>query len=308
MVIARTVGIFLGLAVLSFVLGFFVLAKVVPGAPRSPMASALPATDVPAPISAETGVPRDIARTAGTAPEHGATPTQVGSAKDAPKPRIGRGPSLDPETDAPAPSDSAGVQAPRKVGPDGLSASSSTDSTKESAASGDAPDGPAPKSALTVQTKHRRRASAHKSARTSNSPDDAVTGSDETTSDASESATAKPPKSRRTSASADENDDNADANAAGPERSGPSNSDDSAGRGTLYHVRLGSFHSREAAENEVERARAKGFPTRVVPVTRHGHTLYRVQAGAFRDRDRAEAIRQSLQDASLDASVSEQRH
>ena len=75
----------------------------------------------------------------------------------------------------------------------------------------------------------------------------------------------------------------------------------------LFHVHLGAFHSRDAATHEAERARVKGFATQVVPVTHNGRTLYRVQAGAFRERERAETVKQNLQDASLDASVSEQR-
>ena len=76
--------------------------------------------------------------------------------------------------------------------------------------------------------------------------------------------------------------------------------------GTMFRVHLGAFHSRDAADHEVERARTRGFSTQVVPISHNGRTLYRVQAGAFRERTRAESIKQSLQDASFDATVTEQ--
>ena len=56
----------------------------------------------------------------------------------------------------------------------------------------------------------------------------------------------------------------------------------------LFRVHLGAFHSRDAAAQEVARARSKGFDAQIVQVTRNGRTLYRVQAGAFRERSRAE--------------------
>ena len=84
-------------------------------------------------------------------------------------------------------------------------------------------------------------------------------------------------------------------------------SDDETPAATVYKVHLGSFHSRDAADREVRRARTRGFDTQIVPSTRGGRTLYRVQAGAYRDRSHAESIRQEMQDASLDANVSEQR-
>jgi cell division septation protein DedD len=305
-VIARTVGIFLALAVLSFVLGFFVLAKVVPGAPQTPAAQSLPATDLSAPVSPDTGASKETPRDAASAREHKDSSTEAASAPGASKPKAARGPTLDPETDGPVPTDSTGVQAPRKLSPDGQASSADRNTAGETATSGDASDQAKSKSIVAVKKKHRRRVAVRTRATDENSSDEATTGSGESTSDTAD-VPARPRQSRRASTSSDESDGNSDGNAADPDRSGPATKDESAGRGTLYHVRLGAFHTREAADNEVERARAKGFPTKVVPVTHRGHTLYRVQAGAFRDRDRAEAIKQSLQDASLDASVTEQR-
>jgi cell division septation protein DedD len=306
-VIARTVGIFLALAVLSFVLGFFVLAKLVPGAPRTPMASVLPATDLSSPGSPETGVPADNSRDVRSGSGHATTPAQVATSHKTTRTKSGLGPSLDPENGAPMPAESTEVQAPRRVNPDGKASRTPSDPPSDTASTGDASDEQKPKPTLTARTKRRRHAVSHKTEKVDVTSDEATTGSDESTSNASDSASANPRRSRRAATSADDNNDNSDASSAEPDRSGPNKKEDTSGRGTLYHVRLGAFHSLEAAHDEVERARAKGFPTRVVPVTRRGRTLYRVQAGAFRDRDRAEAVKQSLQDASLDASVSEQR-
>src|SRR5205085_363225 len=74
--------------------------------------------------------------------------------------------------------------------------------------------------------------------------------------------------------------------------------DTESAQGAIYHVHLGAFHSRDAAVHEVQRARDKGFDAQVVPITHRGRTLYRVQAGAFHERTRAESVRQSLEDAS----------
>ncbi len=304
-VIARTVGIFLALAVLSFVLGFFVLAKLVPGSAHVNTASALPSNESLSPISPETGVPADSARGAVADPKNHGADSHSAAVARVKRPKMGPGPSLDPE-DPPAPAKSAGIQAPRKVGSDG--AMQTTESAaKDEPAAADSSDDAKTTPKQTVRTRHRRHAAAQRKAKSSEGSDASSDGSDENTSAASEVAAVKPRRSHRVSAPPQENNDDGEANAAEPERSGPNRREESARGGTLYHVRLGAFHSREAADNEVERAKAKGFPTKVVPITHNGRTLYRVQAGAFRNRSRAEAIKQDLQDASLDASISEQR-
>ncbi|MCM3763566.1 N-acetylmuramoyl-L-alanine amidase [Neobacillus niacini] len=58
--------------------------------------------------------------------------------------------------------------------------------------------------------------------------------------------------------------------------------------GTLYKVMVGSFHSRENADERVARLRSLGHDAFVVTTTISGSTWYRVQVGAFTDRENAE--------------------
>lgn len=58
--------------------------------------------------------------------------------------------------------------------------------------------------------------------------------------------------------------------------------------GTLYKVMVGSFHSRENADERVARLRSLGHDAFVVTTTISGATWYRVQVGAFTERENAE--------------------
>ena len=57
---------------------------------------------------------------------------------------------------------------------------------------------------------------------------------------------------------------------------------------TLYKVIAGSFKNREKAENRVQFLAANGIDAFIVPTTISGKQYYRVQAGAFSSRDNAE--------------------
>lgn len=58
--------------------------------------------------------------------------------------------------------------------------------------------------------------------------------------------------------------------------------------GTLYKVMVGSFKSRENADERVARLRSLGHDAFVVTTTVSGTTFYRVQVGAFANRENAE--------------------
>jgi len=340
------------------VLGFFVLAKLMPGSPKPAMAAALPSDMQPA-------VTQDVPPSANSDDNAAKPPkTSVAVASDTAKPArdAAPGPSLDPVMEPAPVAKAAGVQKPRKINED--TAKSDTASGTDASVDDERPDGTAAEEAPKIKKRH---APAHEAAIDTNKPHvaarsvvatakkrrhpaapkpeapAAVNSDDET--DASADArvtdipatrvarTHRPRKPKIVKAPvADETDetdpivpkthrphrsrvaaavaqDNGGAELRETVRPARRRTVDSeAQNGDLYHVHLGAFHSRDAADHEVKRARTKGFATQVVPVTRNGRTLYRVQAGAFRERTRAESIKQSLQDASLDASVTEQRH
>ena len=314
MVIARTVGIFIALAALSFVLGFFVLARLIPGSPNASSATVLPTGGV---SSAESHEPDSTGSSSNTrvadVPRSTTVIHEVTAAKS-PKQPTSLGPTLDPENDAPAGGAPSGVQTPRKMEEDTRNTGySSTDDRNDISTADDSVDGPKPRTPSrtaigAVKPKHRRHSVTTKTDRPSNSADNVGTGDEVNGNDPPEAPIEKTHRPQRASTAAADNHDTDATDQGELDRPAKSRRTDSeAPDGPLYHVRLGSFHSRDAADHEVQRARAKGFSTQVVPVTHNGRTLYRVQAGAFRERDRAEAIKQSLQDASLDASVTEQR-
>ena len=332
--IVRTLGIFMALAALSFVLGFFVLARLIPGASKPTMATAIPA-------GTQSGVDQDTAQARPAAPVTQPSRQKPRAlAKDTnqqPRVAVAPGPSLDPVNDPPAVAKPAGVQKPRKVDESTTEAANASAKDNSDTSDDEAPASKVKPHAIRTETasvhpKRRRHLAVKKAdpapgaegddttvtrnasggdegqdapvvkprrprrARTAAADDTAVASSDE-------GDTEKPVRHRRNVvASSDEGDTEKPVRhrrtvAADPE----------SASGAVYHVHLGAFHSRDAATHEAERARVKGFATQVVPVTHNGRTLYRVQAGAFRERERAETVKQNLQDASLDASVSEQR-
>ena len=358
--IVRTVGIFMALAALSFVLGFFVLAKMIPGPPKAVTVAALP-TDLQQPGEfKEKHAPAAPTAAPKTEPKH------VLAAAPSVAPVVSHfspGPSLDPMNE-PLPAETpAEVQKPRKVDADApKSNSGSTPEKQENTASSPEPKKAAgdengdrtagadsaelkkphvpTHSVVVVPRKKRHHAVVRKPVKPAavakdDSSDDSNDGSTTTARVTHVAKTHRPHKAKVARVAPVTTDDEADAPAVvtkvhrskkartvsmvakasrsedRPESIRPSRrraSEDEVASHGLYHVGLGAFHSRDAADHEVQRARSRGFSTQVVPSTRNGRTLYRVQAGAFRERTRAESIKQSLQNASLDASVSAQRN
>lgn len=311
---ARNVGIFIGLAALSFVLGFFVLARLVPGAAEKPTldTSAL----VPAATAGNTSHSAELP--AAPPAETDRTPAGTADLPGAHKVAAAPGPSLDPQSDAPALGTSASIQQPRKID-EPHSPTKATDEAAQ-ARKGEDPGSVARQGGDATLARKKPRASAD----------------DEQKADPPAEQPESRPRKRRHAAALDSTagelrspgdtpaERNGDSTVTGEPRAAASRrrvdtGDDgfdppptrrrsvsNAPSATLYHVHIGSFHSLDDAEREVKRARSHGFEPQIVPTTSHsGRKLFRVQVGAYRDRERAATVQQQLQDASLDARISE---
>ncbi len=77
----------------------------------------------------------------------------------------------------------------------------------------------------------------------------------------------------------------------------------SAAKSGLYRVQIGVYSTREKAEEIARSASDKGLRTTVHVVNQDGRTLYRVQRSVHRDRTKAEQDRQTLMDAGFDATI-----
>ena len=264
--IVRNIGIMLGLAVLSFVIGFFVLGKILPSNP-SPLK---PETQVAMnnvssqPVKnalADNGVNVETPMTPKTPVVRQPSPTSV----DPKANRSGvldRGPVLDAADDVKTGVVAADTQKPRKLEPE--TGRAPTVAPKVAEQAGVIEQRPARKRhrKLKLVTPPQEVADASVTDETGDSKPDSMpdtTGSDETP----------------------------------------------AKKSSLYRVHLGSYHTKEAASKQMELAKDKGFDTQVLPVTRHGKTMYRVQLGAFKDKDRADGEKQRLHEAGLDAKVAD---
>jgi DedD protein len=75
-----------------------------------------------------------------------------------------------------------------------------------------------------------------------------------------------------------------------------------AGRGSFV-VQLGTFGSRENADNLVRDMSAKGFAAFISPYAKEGHELYRVRVGPTRDRAAAEALAAQLRRVGQPSSI-----
>jgi cell division protein FtsN len=71
----------------------------------------------------------------------------------------------------------------------------------------------------------------------------------------------------------------------------------------VYRVQIGVYSTREKAEEVAQSAADKGITTSLHVVKRDGRTLYRVQQSTHRDRAKAELDRQKLIDAGFDATI-----
>ncbi len=266
--IVRNIGIMLGLAVLSFVVGFFVLGKILPSnqtplkpdtqvamnnVSSQPVKNALADNSVivEAPMTSKTPVVRQLA------------PASV-DPKANRSGALDRGPVLDAADDVKTGVVAADTQKPRKLESEPVRAATATPQGAEQAE-------------VIEQHPARRRHRKLKPAL----PAQEVAAADSSATD--ETGDSKP----------DSMPDTTGSDVTPSKKS------------SLYRVHLGSYHTKEAAAKQMELAKDKGFDTQVLPVTRHGKTMYRVQLGAFKDRDRADGEKQRLHEAGLDARVAD---
>lgn len=266
--IVRNIGIMLGLAVLSFIIGFFVLGKILPSNQTPPKSD----TQVAMNNVASQPVKNALADN-GVAVETPLTPKspvvrQPASTPVDPKANrsgvLDRGPVLDAADEVKTGVVATDTQKPRKL------------ELETGRAATVAPQG-AEQAGVIEQRPARKR---HRKLRPS-PPVQEVAAADASATD--ETGDSKP----------DSMPDTTGSDVTPPKKS------------SLYRVHLGSYHTKEAASKQMELAKDKGFDTQVLPVTRHGKTMYRVQLGAFKDKDRADGEKQRLHEAGLDAKVAD---
>src|SRR5579871_5528265 len=274
---ARGAFVLLVVLVLSFGLGFFVIARMVPGAPK-------PEGGNGTPISATNRPDTDSQENAN---KKSSPPSTTPSNQDAPhtappaaKPPAG--PTIDPEDE---------VQKPDKLDPN----SDSTNTIKKSDdANGDAvPSDPADK----TDPKHPGDPSAadKNSSGGDTPPTRTRRRSRRHASDTEVQPAGKPGESTGDST------DTPDTSGRSAE---PANGESAATKPAhdgLYRVQIGVYSTREKAEEIAKDARDRGFKATVKTIEREGRTLYRVQHSAHQDRAKAEADQQRLNDAGFDA-------
>lgn len=281
-----------GMALLSFGLGFFVVARLWPaeagaGADQVTGASAPAATvsntQAPAPKPQETA-PTPPRRIASAVPPVSRT-------------AIVPGPSLDP-----VPSENEGnAQSNGLGGPDDTV-------LPGQAAGGDGSPADLNGAAAADQTgvsraevrRHRRRRHHADAAAQPSAADDALAAAERETSPTTPpAATADAPQfSQPDTAPADQ--PTPDAVRAEP----PADMAPAAARPKgLYRVQLGTYSTRGAADAEAAAARGKGIKVSVHVFTKDGRTYYRVQHGLYRSKGRADTAKQRAADAGLDATI-----
>ncbi len=77
----------------------------------------------------------------------------------------------------------------------------------------------------------------------------------------------------------------------------------SSGEQTLYRVQVGVYDQRERANALVQTLNASGFAATIVPFQAEGRTRYRVQVLVTRDRAKAEQVKQQLESRGFPAYI-----
>lgn len=289
----RTLGAFLLCAVLSFALGFFVLARFWSSKPKSD-------GDTP-------GKGLVASAIEGSSNRHGDdTPVpQHTSLPPVPPAPHATPPSIDPEEAVQKPSsveEHADAQKPSSGDDGNDSSDDSGDDSKKDAAKQD-------------ETKSRKDDKTDDT--NAKKPDEVQKPSEGTSSDpAAQTGDVRPKRRKRIVIT-----ENAPAAKSPDDESTPPESTDDVNdvhvnrrkraprteapvTGGLYRVQIGAYSTREAAEEQVRAAADKGLQARIYTTVNGSHTLYHVQHSAHRTRVGAEAEKQRLVDAGLDAYIS----
>ena len=260
----RTLGAFLLCAVLSFALGFFVLARFWSSKPKAE----------PDGLDKNTVASADDRRLSRHADD---TPAPLRTSLPAPRPtpRV-VAPRIDPAAED--------VQKPAGI-------DANTDTQKAVDSSQDTLPDPSADTQKPVETARKDPSPAPEDAKPKRHKKVKVSVPEETQPSKSPGDEAAPP---------DSTDDVNDVRAPRRKRSAPAAVE--AGGG-LFRVQIGVYSTREKAEEQAKSASDKGFDTTIHTVTTEDHTLYRVQHSAHRNRANAEIEKQRLVDAGFDAYI-----
>ena len=306
---ARNVGVVLGLGGLSFFLGFFVLARMVPDRQNEAGSPSTPDAQKVSPASSS-----QIAQAAApsTVSEAPAATIPVKAPPAAKKPAETSDIAIEPGDesasqkpgtldDAPAKSRAAQDEGQAaQNGTENAAKKGSEDTTALPDRETGSPEAPTVSPAPHTRTRKPRvksgdgetAASASKSETGGFSQDDQKPSK----IDRDESDTSAHPAPRATRhAASGESSDSGDEEK--PKSVKPA-------RRTRYRVVAGAYALRESAERAAQKVTDLGLEATVVPVSKEdGTTVYRVQQGIYRLRANANAAKQKLADAGLDADV-----
>lgn len=271
----RGAGILLLLAILSFALGFFVLARIMPG----DKATETPGNTAPS-QSSNGSVPSR---------SENAPSASTGIANASPAPREDRpGPVIDPEGEPE-------VQQPESLDEPRGEASDDDDGEENreerpATENNSPPQIPEPSRnepfGAVVPEREPDRRSSEETPRRNRERDDVQPPA---RLDSTQSTRTTP-----SSTAAREREPSASA----PQTSSPTNSG-------LFRVQVGAYSTKEAAEREAQRLTGQGFSANVQAMNSGGRTLYRVQHGAFRNKANAESARERLKAAGVDSTLSQ---
>lgn len=271
----RTLGAFLLCAVLSFALGFFVLARFWSNKPKGEVEG-----------SEKNVVASAGERTPAHRGEDSPTPQRSGLPAAQPTPRT-VAPRIDPEEDVQKPAnldENKDVKKPSESSQDEVQ-DPVEDPAKDEVKHADE----TPKKVETSPTppvpaedgkskRHKKPAANADDAQPSKSPDEDGT----------------PPEST---------DDVNEVRSKRHKRSTPKPDAETPASNGLYRVQIGVYSTREKAEEQAKSAGDKGFDTTIRAVPSGDRTLYRVQHSAHRTQAGAEAEKQRLVDAGFDAYI-----
>ena len=292
-----TLGI-LGVGAFSFLLGFFVLARLVPGGqkiPEQPGASAVPVT------------PAESRASSASPPQTAANPAPRQTVVTAPPAPVA-GPSIDPGDDSadktqPAGSpddtvkpvrtsgsrDSAETQTSRKIVGTDDSPNVPTKPGDESTLSITPPDANTPVKAP-ITPRRRRHKTSTSDVQTSTMPD----APNETAPPANDTTASKDTVDIGSKPAAD---DVTRAVSAAPPLA--------ASGDKKYRVQLGVYSTRAEADILAQRANSSGVSVSVHAVKKGGVTLYRVQQGVYRSKTAAQAAGKRLSEKGFDVYVAD---
>ena len=297
----RGTFIMLVVLILSFGLGFFVLARFMPGSPKSDVNSGLIAGVSNNNSQNETTASLPAASTGQPAPR---TPAPRPSPPPAPK-TDGNGPTIEPgeETSVQRPGNMEATPKRDSTEPSGK------DDNSDKPAAGIVPE-PAKKPSRRVKPEPKEPATHADS----NDPGDTAAAGKTTGSgdDTEQGVPVKPrkPSHKHLKATGDSPKTptdplrSSDPDLAGTPQPRETPESKAPTGGGLYRVQLGAFATREQAEQVVSDAKDKGFDAQIKAINRGGKTLYKVQHSAHKSRANAEKEGQKLTDAGFNVYIS----